>query len=46
MIIKSMFEELDKKTYETYLKEHSFHLNLGINTDDYKSQFKEAAGGG
>ena len=42
-MIKSMFEELDRKTYETYLEEHSFYLNLGIDIDEYKSQFKEAS---
>jgi hypothetical protein len=42
-MIKSMFEELDRKTNETYLEEHSFHLNLGIDIDEYKSQFKEAS---
>ena len=42
-MINLMFEELDRKTYETYLEEHSFHLNLGIDIDEYKSQLKVAS---
>jgi hypothetical protein len=42
---KDMFEELNRKTYASYLNEFPFYLDLGLQLKEYTSQLSDDGGG-